>query len=814
MDATDRIAADAIWAMRSAIAEANGSEVVFACDVDADGAVSSADPVARGVQDMVAAPLANLRRGAVVIHNHPSGQLQPSRADVLIAADLAVSGVGAYIVNNDVTELVVVCEPDNAPAREPIDAEELGSMLDSGGALSELFPDFEPRSSQIEMLHAVAAAFNDDSILAVEAGTGVGKSFAYLLPAVQWAATNDERVVVSTATINLQQQLVDKDIPTVKQLLATDIPVVLVKGRGNYLCAKRLSELRDELSLFGVDDAQPQRSDDVLDTLFEWSRTTPTGSRSELPFVVPDEVWSDVNSDADHCSDQTCRLREVCFFQRARREAAAARVLVVNHHLLFIDLALRVRGIGFDARAILPPFQRLVFDEAHSIETSATSLFSDSFSVRAVRKHSRRLRHERGGRSAGILQRVRRRGAEPQAIAAVVHSISATEEAADALNAIAVDRITELTFRFTSAADADLVASLLDAMRELRSRLIGLTNAIGDLLDDDDGDDQGPFQDLKLVLRRLERLSTLIESFDDMPNHTDRVFWIEIRRGGGASRTARFVSSPLDISDVMRAAVFDVFDTSVFTSATLTVGGSFGFWSGRIGLVDLPRGCRFLGLPSPYDYRANSLLAVPVDAPEPGGSEYQRFLEGFLSQLLSISEGRALVLFTSYEMLRTTSDSVRDRLAQAGIATLRQGDDDRARLLARFVEDRSSVLFATESFWQGVDAPGDTLQVVVLCRLPFRVPTDPVLMARTEAIEARGGNAFAELALPDAVMKLRQGFGRLIRRSTDRGVVVVTDVRFVNRAYGALFAASLPDTGRSFAPAAQVLEDIERFLYP
>ena len=819
MDATDRIAPEVIWEMRSAIAEADGAEVVFACDVDADGTVDSATAVARGVEDMVAAPVANLRRGAVVVHNHPSGALQPSRADVLVAADLSTSGVGSYIVNNDVTELVVVCEPDIAPVREPLDADALASMLDSGGALSELFPDYEPRSSQIEMLEAVADAFNDDAILAVEAGTGVGKSFAYLLPAVRWAATNDERVVVSTATINLQQQLVDKDIPTVKRLLATDVPVVLVKGRGNYLCTKRLFELRDEASLFAGDDApeagasDPGASDEVLETLVEWSRTTDTGSRSELPFVVPDEVWSDVNSDADHCSDQTCRLREACFFQRARREAAAARVLIVNHHLLFIDLALRVRGIGFDTRAILPPFQRLIFDEAHSIETSATSLFSDSFSVRAVRKHTRRLRHDRGGRSAGILQRVRRRGVDPQTVAAVVGRIAETEEAADALNAVAVDRIAELTFRFTPASDADLVASLLGAMRELRSRLIGLTNAIGDLLDDDDGDEQGPFQDLKLVLRRLERLSTLTESFDDMPNHTDRVFWIEIRRSGGA-RVARFVSSPLDISDVMRAAVFDVFDTSVFTSATLTVGGSFGFWSGRIGLADLPRGCRFLGLPSPYDYRTNSLLAVPVDAPEPGDAEYLQFLERFLSQLLSISEGRALVLFTSYEMLRATSEAVRDRLAQAGIATLRQGDDDRARLLARFVEDRSSVLFATESFWQGVDAPGDTLQVVVLCRLPFRVPTDPVLMARTEAIEARGGNAFAELALPDAVMKLRQGFGRLIRRSTDRGVVVVTDVRFVNRSYGALFASSLPETDRSFAPAAQVLEDVERFLYP
>ncbi len=807
--------------MREAIAESEGAEVLFICGCDDEMIVTSARVVARGVPEMVAAPMEQMHRGQVVIHNHPSGGLQPSRADVSVAAELAESGVGSYIVNNDVTDLLVVCEPSRPRQVELLDPETLAATLDDGGRLSELFSDFEPRRSQVDMLRLVARGFNEDRVVAVEAGTGVGKSFAYLVPALAWAAKNDERVVVSTATINLQQQLVEKDIPTVQRLLDVDVPVVLVKGRGNYLCRKRLDEAFEEESLFldadsDADTDTGDQAEDPIDpdlrAIRDWAGTTDTGGRSDLPFMVPDELWGRVNSDADSCTELTCRLREHCFFLRARRQAAAAKVLVANHHLLFIDLALRVRGIGFEARAVLPPFQRLVFDEAHSIENSATSLFSESFSVFSVRKHARRLRHSRRGREYGLLAAVRRRGAGAAVVVRSIDALGSVEEAADALDAAAVGEI-DHTLRLTAALPGNVLRAVLDPIAELHTRLVVLANSLTDVMEDDDGEETGPYQDLRVVIRRIERLIALCDSFAEFENHSDRVFWIETRRGADGRRFSRFVSSPLDISGVMREAVFDVFSTAVFTSATLTVAGSFDYWGGRIGLRAIERDVDFGRYASPFPYHERALVAIPTDAPEPSSPRYSTFLSSFLGDLLEVSEGRALVLFTSYEMLREAHASVRDRLAQHGIAALRQGDEDRARLLARFARDTSSVLFATASFWQGVDLPGETLQVVVLCRLPFSVPTDPILLARTEAIEARGGNPFIELALPEAVMKFRQGFGRLMRRNTDRGIVVVTDVRILTRRYGSVFLQSLPPTQVTQRGTAGIIADVERFLY-
>lgn len=807
MLAEERISPDALAKIRVSIAQATGDEVVFVCRTDEDLIIVDVDVVARGTADVAPAPVELLQRGRVVVHNHPTGTLRPSRADVHTAAALGDVGVGSYIVNNDVTELVVVCEPLEPKKLELLDIDRLSGVIDDGGALSEVFADFEPRVAQIEMLRHVAAAFNQSTLLGVEAGTGVGKSFAYLIPAIAWAAANDERVVISTATINLQQQLIEKDIPAVKKMLGLEIPAVLVKGRGNYLCPKRLGEALDEATLF-------EEPDEELLALKEWSRNAQSGSRSDVSFNPSEELWSRVNSDADSCTDLSCRLRDDCFFVKARREAAGARVLVANHHLLFIDLSFRIRGIGFDARAILPPFQRLIFDEAHNIESSATSLFSDSFSLFSVRKHTRRLQREKRGKRAGLLPLVRMRGADAAAVNKVVKAVESAESGAQDLDSAIVALADGLTLRFTPGMENTLRAALLEPIGELHKRIVRLSSDLTDLIDLDDSDEEGgPYHDLRVVARRIDRLAGLCRSFLEFEESPERVFWIEFKRSVNGKRYARFISTPLDIREIMREAVFDAFDTVVFTSATLTVAASFDFWASRIGLSDVDREHELVSLPSPFPFAENALLAVPTDAPEPSDAGYQEFLSRFVGDLLELTEGHALVLFTSYEMLRATYESTRDRLAELGINSLRQGEDDRARLLERFNQDRSSVLFATQSFWEGVDAPGDALQIVVLCRLPFRVPTDPVLTARTEMIEAQGGNAFTDLALPEAIMKLRQGFGRLIRRATDRGGVVITDVRVLKKPYGALFLRSLPETQESFKSARGVLEDIERFLY-
>ncbi len=808
MLARERIPSALIDEMRGAIADAHGGEVLFVADTNEAGQVTRVEVVARGSYHAVAAPPGHMARGRVVIHNHPSGALLPSDADVAVAAELASSGIGSYLVDSEVERLAVVCEPMVPEDRTPLPIDELAALIDADGRLSELQPGFEPRPAQIDLLQTIAQAFNDDTLATAEAGTGVGKSYAYLIPAVAWAGLNDERVVVSTATINLQQQLIQKDIPTVLDLLAGTVRAVLVKGRGNYLCNKRLAEALEEDALFS-------EADETLQLIAEWSRSTIDGSRSDLAAPAADASWSRVNAEADSCTGVRCAHYEGCFFFRARREAANARVLVVNHHLLFSDLAIRASGLGYEATAVLPPFQRLIIDEAHSVESSATSFFSESFSRAGVRKQIGRLLRERRGRTFGLLLRLEalltakeRQGAR--------EACSLVDEASEELERYALQLSETLgtrVLRVPHEVGEEHLAGLSDAVRELRVRTAVLVSRIAPILDRAEESEDPSLVDLRLVSRRLEGVAALCREFETAADQPERVYYLEIRRWSDGSFHASFVSSPLDVGEVLAEAVHQVFPSVVFTSATLTVNGRFDYWNRRVGLDRCDREILRRRLPSPFDYARNVLLAVPTDAPLPSSVTYQGFLDDLLLRLLSVSEGSALVLFTSYQMLNASYASVSEPLSAHGIVVLRQGEDDRARLLSRFNEDRSSVLFATESFWQGVDAPGETLRLLVICRLPFRVPNEPVIAARMEAIEAAGGNAFSELSLPDAVMRFTQGFGRLIRSSSDFGAAVVADARVATKPYGRVFLESLPETRRALVSSGMLVNTVEQFLY-
>jgi ATP-dependent DNA helicase DinG len=812
MKASERIDPHVIESMKEAIADTGGNEVLFVCTVDEDARITGIDVRARGNLDSVPAPDLHMQQGHVVVHNHPGGRLQPSRADLDVAANLSAQGIGSFIVDNAVHEVYVIVEPFLGVETEPIDGEELAALLDDGGGLSRLHTDFEPRPSQIEMLERVADAFNEDRLCVAEAGTGVGKSLAYLIPAFAWAERNDERVVISTATINLQQQIMEKDTPLVQKLLGTDLEAVLVKGRGNYLCLNRLDEaIEEDSTLFSEPSGE-------LTAIRDWAQSTATGSRTDLPFYPSGELWSRVNSDPDSCSGLRCRNREGCFVMKARREAARARVLVVNHHLLFSDLALRLRGLGFHNTAILPPFHRLVFDEAHTLEDSATSYFSESFSRLSVVKYLNRLLRERRGRRLGLLLRLESLGCDTEALAEATALVTAVREQAEVVNEVTaaglLGRATTLWVR-DEPPDA-LSEQARDALRELQDRLLALVEKVQTAVKNlsEEAQEDPIVYDVRLSVRRLQDISALCEGIRTPETRPERVYWVEKRVLTGGQTLARFVSTPVDVTDVMQEAVYEPYKTVVFASATLSVNESFAFWERRIGLdaVEEERRAEHI-FPSPFDFAGRVLLGVPDDAPLPDSLQYQGFLSEFVRRALTLSEGRALVLFTSYDMLAATYEAVRPALAELGITAFRQGEDERSRLLAGFNTDTASVLFATQSFWQGVDSPGETLTLLILCKLPFRVPTHPVQLARMEAIRREDGNPFRDLSLPDAVTRLKQGFGRLMRHRRDRGVVLIPDARVVRKNYGSVFLNSLPDTARSVKSADRLLADVEDFLY-
>jgi ATP-dependent DNA helicase DinG len=821
--ADERIEPWVIEEIRALIADAGGNEVFLVGRTGDDGRVASVSVGARGNEEAVPVLSPHLAQGDVVLHNHPSGGLRPSEADLGVASRLGNQGIGFYILDNEAARVYVVAEPVAIRELEPLDEEELAGLLAPGGALSRIYPQFEERESQAGMLREVCRAFNGDEICAAEAGTGVGKSLAYLLPAVAWAVRNGERVVVSTNTINLQQQLIEKDIPLAKKVLGQDPRVVLVKGRGNYLCVHRLNEALEEMSLY------EERDPDIL-AIREWARTTETGSRTDLSFYPPEETWSKVCSEADACLGLRCSFREGCWVLKARREASTAQVLVANHHLLFADLAFRLAGSGFDDPAVLPPFRRLVFDEAHNIEKAATSFFSKSFSRFQIMRYTGRLYRKRKGRITGhfpLLARALGRSEHSRTIPRLIGEVLERSDELDAAILGMLGTETSLLLdgqalpSFRDAAGTAL-GNLSFAIRELSRAFDGAFESLEDASPARGEAGPGPrdsmIWDCKVQLSRLEGMADICDRFRGSEAGANDIFWVETVKGsrsreGEQDRTVRLTITPLDVGPLMREAVYAPFKTVVMASATLTVAGDFSFWAGRIGLDGAAeREPRYKTFPSPFNFREAVLLGVPTDAPAPDSPGHQAFLARFLSRALTASHGAGLVLFTSYQLMRETFSALQPEMARAGIRLMKQGDDDRARLLDAFRAETSSVLFATDSFWEGVDAPGDTLRVVVLCRLPFRVPSEPILSARMAAIEERGGNPFSELSLPDAVVRTRQGFGRLMRRHDDTGVVLILDPRIVTKRYGSVFLDSLPATRRAIAPAAEVLKAVSAFF--
>jgi ATP-dependent DNA helicase DinG len=826
--------------LRAEIKDTGGNEVFALGYLDGRGIVCRIQVRARGNEDSVLAlstgpgegPAAGGRDAGipdVFIHNHPSGFLTPSDNDLRISGRAAEEGIGAYIVDNTVENVYVVAEPVRRRKRKTLNPEAITAALRAGGAVAGRLSSYEPRQAQLDLMELIVRGFNEDALVAAEAGTGVGKSFAYLLPAIHYALANNERIVISTATITLQQQLFEKDIPLVTGALNKKIKAVLMKGRGNYLCRRRLTDALREPDLEDADIEE-------LGRISNWAETTSSGSRSDLAFVPADTLWSRVCSEAELCMGMRCPERERCFVLSLRREAADARLLVVNHHLLFADLAARREGAGYDNTVVLPPFTRVILDEAHTVEGAATSFFSDEWSRPGIYRQLGRLYRRRRARRQGLLLRLAAlvSGADDR-IDDAAAAIERIRETADALDLRAGELCgLEGVFRLCPRR-ADAEEALFPGLKDLRKKILALTELVRELLDQaktEDEDNAGVWE-IKPVLRRLEAIGGICASFVEYRERPHEVMWLEKRQNAGREPSTVFHVTPVDVAPGLREALFEPNKTVICVSATLTAAvssretwredggegpedalGSFGYWAGRSGLSLVRDRDIFTGrFPSPFPYASSVLLAVPSGAPLPEDENYQSFVDRAAARLAAAAGGSALILFTSYQSLRSAYNAALPELSDLGIRCLKQGDDDRTRLLQSFLADEHSVLFATDSFWEGVDAPGDTLRLVILCRLPFRSPGDPVFEARREALEQRGGNPFMELSLPEAVMKFRQGFGRLMRRSSDHGVVAVLDGRLLRKRYGEFFLRSLPETKTCFGDLDAILQRMEDFLY-
>jgi ATP-dependent DNA helicase DinG len=652
----------------------------------------------------------------------------------------------------------------------------------------------------------------------------VGKSLGYLIPALRWAVANGERTVVSTNTINLQEQLVGKDLPLLQRALG-DQPVrfALLKGWRNYLCLSRL----EQAGSLGTALFEEEMASD-LQALRDWAARTTDGSLADLPTPPRPEIWDEVVAEPDLCNRLKCPHFDRCFLFQARKRAAQADVIVVNHHLLLSDVAVRRIQQNWGDAAVLPAYKRLIVDEGHHIEDAATAHLGTTVTKRSLHRLLGRL--DRRGK--GLLTVLVQRLAELDDLystasldlvnARLAPSAHAARDKGslvfNLLDTVLAER-GELVFRLTEDFAkhriwaAGLDAALTDLLREVALLHDGLT-LVWERLEMDTGrrETVAPLlSEVRAVARRLEAMGDgLQRALRPPPEEEHAVRWVEAR---GRDRNIAVTTVPLEIAPILREDLFKRVATTVVTSATLATGESFSFLSQRLGLDTpelIPKTAIF---PSPFDYPSQALLALPTDIPAPNADSaaHARAVIRVVLDLASASDGGSFVLFTSHRDVRAAAAELRARGVDRQWPLLVHGEEARDTLLQRFRESGRAILLGTASFWEGVDVAGQALRGLVIPKLPFRVPTEPLTAAHCEAISADGGDPFSEFMLPHAALRLKQGFGRLIRTATDRGVVVLCDPRVVTKGYGRSLLATLPPARRVIGKWEQVRPSIISF---
>ncbi|MBN1900427.1 DEAD/DEAH box helicase [Candidatus Sumerlaeota bacterium] len=859
MKASDYIIEPVRLAICESIRENKGGEVFFIGKPDENLMIVDVEAHAFGSKKGVPVLLRLVEFGDVVIHNHPDGNPEPSDADVEAAAALGDLGVGSYIVDNDCKKIHILVRPFKDKDIIFLKKEDILAFYSPKGSLARNLSEYEYRPEQVSMAEAVIRAFNEDRIAVIEAGTGTGKSLAYLVPAIRWSVQNKERIVISTNTINLQEQLLNKDIPLLREKAGLKFRSELMKGRQNYICLRRLEYVHRE-SLW----LETEKDRETFQMILDWAGKTTDGSLSDFNAPPSNDVWERVCCEPDTCLRTRCSHYEDCFFYQARRRAARADILIVNHHLLMSDLALRKTTKNYTAAAVLPPFKRIIFDEAHNVENVATSHFTIKITRRGMLYYLRRLAHRPPGhKERGLLfnlaeklfslegkrpsKRIRQfveniRGElipDLYSVSGLVNAefSSLSGEFVSLFQDKGMDFEENIALRITREVEEgdfwqdvfpDFKNRITTSVRRFVSLIKSLSEDLLNLSEKNQNEIVENLVEINAVREKLELAASNLDFFHAAGE--DFCKWIEYRPSRLKNPESITLNiAPIDVRDSMRKAIYNVNHTIVMTSATLSVANRFDYILDLLGLVspeerddpkDRPRDAlpppgerlQTLQLGTSFDFDRQAFVGVATDLPDPSHPEFQGALEHAILKAVHISRGGALILFTSYRLMDHLYKALSPLIQDLGYPCFCQGSESRHKLLQKFIRGKNAVLFATASFWEGVDVKGESLKCLIITKLPFRVPTEPLLQARAEALQAEGRDPFQELDLPHAVIKFKQGFGRLIRSRTDRGAVLIFDRRVATKSYGRSFLLSLPTQKIHKIPAASLFQKMKEFF--
>lgn len=708
--------------------------------------------------------------------------------------------------------------------------EQLQQILSLDGALSHLIPNYEERESQTAMLGDIVKAFDEKQIALIEAGTGVGKSMAYLLPSILWAIKHKERILLSTHTINLQEQLLNKDIPLAKKALGANIKAVLVKGMSNYLCLRKLEDARLEKRMLS------DKENEEITHIEEWAEITTDGTLSGLKIVPAYSTWEKVCAEGDTCSFRKCPFYDRCHFFKARKQAENAHILISNHSLLFADLAMRG---GNQEGGVLPDYSRVILDEAHRIEDVATNFFAARVSYLSLLRVLGRIGTDRQGKIALLKDKIAMHYAKhtPDCVMPIFSRLNIDIPAfkRDLLTQLAnfFQTLTEYIQQDQTFGDVKrrllpehcalpvwketlvpLAEQAIDSGKRYIQSINQLLNDLTQISDEKlEEKTEGTRLEVQALTNRLNDAIQNLQHFMQKECPKDKVRWMEASTLRSMTNV-HLIEANLEVGELMAQKLYNPFFTTILTSATMSTNQNFKFFRQRVGLTD-----QFLEEKSvneslyisPFNYSSQAKLIVSKDMPHPNSVDFLQAAINRIWDAIQASRGNTFVLFTSHSMMKQCANALENRLQENRFPLLKQGDASRKELLDQFRVTDYSVLFGTDSFWEGVDVAGDALRCVVLVKLPFRVPSEPILQARTEQIKEKGKDPFMHYHLPTAIVKFKQGFGRLIRNKKDRGCILCLDSRLINRPYGRQFLNSLPPCQLSVIPSDQIKEEMQEF---